>query len=170
MKGWSGDYAAWELAGNAHNTLNDHTLRYRQGRGNEWYDWQTVLTNKNIHTVLYESGSGTTGTITLQHSITNFAYLEFFLCKDSASGWWSVKVPSANGKNVQVGTQYFANSGTNESGVGLQIIGKTVTISDKTITQNTEYYMNFDKSLSGNVVGAGTQSTVKIMKILGHKY
>jgi hypothetical protein len=45
-----------------------------------------------------------------------------------------------------------------------------VTISDKTITQNQEFYMNFDKSLSGNVVGAGTQSTVKIMKILGHKY
>jgi hypothetical protein len=170
MKGWSGEYAAWELAGNANNTLNDHTLRYRQGRGNEWYDWQTVLTNKNIHTVLYESGSGTTGTITLQHSVTNFAYLEFFLCKDTASGWWSVKVPSANGKNVQIGTQYFANSGANENGVGLQIIGKTVTISDKTITQNQEYYMNFDKSLAGNVVGAGTQSTVKIMKILGHKY
>lgn len=170
MKGWSGDYAAWELAGNAHNTLNDHTLRYRQGRGNEWYDWQTVLTNKNIHTVLYESGTGTTGTITLQHSVTNFAYLEFFLYKDAASGWWSVKVPSADGKNVQIGTQYFANSGTSESGVGLQFIGKTVTISDKTITQNTEYYMNFDKSLAGKVVNAGTQTTVKIMKILGHKY
>jgi hypothetical protein len=170
MKGWSGDYAAWELAGNAHNTLNDHTLRYRQGRGNEWYDWQTVLTNKNIHTVLYASSSGTTGTITLPHSITNFAYLEIFLCKDGNSGWWSVKVPSTNGRNVQVGTQYFANSGTDTSGVGLQIIGKTITISDTTITQNQEYYMNFDKSLSGNVVGAGTQATVKIMAILGHKY
>lgn len=170
MKGWSEDYAAWELAGNAHNTLNDHTLRYRQGRGNEWYDWQTVLTNKNIYTVIYENSNGTTGTITLQHSVTNFAYLEFFLCKDAASGWWSVKVPSANGKNVQIGTQYFANTGTDTSGVGLQLIGKTITISDKTITQNSEYYINFDKSSSAKVTNAGTQQTIKIMKILGHKY
>lgn len=171
IKGWSGSTnAAWELAGNGHSNLNDDTLRYRQGMGTTWGDWQTVLTNKNVNTVLYANSNGTTGTITLSQSITSFAYIEIFLCKDAASGWWSVKVPSENGRSVQVGTQYFANSGTNESGVGLQIIGKTITVSDKTITQNQEYYMNFDKSLAGNVIGAGTQSTVKIMAVLGHKY
>lgn len=175
MKGWSGSTnAAWELAGNGHSNLNDDTLRYRQGMGQTWGDWQTVLTDKNIAAnsvaTLYENSSGTTGTITLSQSAANFAYLEFFLFKDTASGWWSVKVPSPNGKNVQIGTQYFANSGTTNSGVGLQFIGKTLTISDKTITQNQEYYMNFDKSLNGNVVGAGTQTTVKVMKVLGYKY
>lgn len=181
VKGWSGTTnAAWELAGNCHSNRNDDTLRYRQGMeyvtGSEqkWGDWQTVLTNKNIAAnsvaTLYENTSGTTGTITLSQSAANFAYLEFFLTKDTASGWWSVKVPSPNGKNVQIGTQYFANSGTTESGVGLQFIGKTLTISGTTVTQNQEYYMNFDKSLDGNVVGAGTQTTVKVMKVLGHKY
>ena len=48
MKGWTGEYAAWELAGNAHNTSNDNTLKYRQGVGDTWGGWQTVITDKNI--------------------------------------------------------------------------------------------------------------------------
>lgn len=48
MKGWTGNnYAAWELAGNAHNN-NKSDLHYRQGIGNTWDSWQTVLTDKNI--------------------------------------------------------------------------------------------------------------------------
>lgn len=179
MKGWSGTTnAAWQLAGNAHSNLSDDTLRYRQGMGTTWGDWQTVLTNKNIAansvTTLYENASGTTGTITISQSITDFAYLEFFLTKDTASGWWSVKVPSPNGKNVQVGTTYFANTGTDTSGVGLQVIGKALNVvssgNTTTITPQTEYYMNFDKNNKATVYGAGTQTTVKVMKILGHKY
>ena len=49
MKGWTGNYAAWELAGNAHNSSSDNTLKYRQGLGDTWGDWQTVITNKNIN-------------------------------------------------------------------------------------------------------------------------
>lgn len=48
MKGWTGNYAAWELAGNANEVLNDDTLKYRQGIGSTWGDWQTVITDKNI--------------------------------------------------------------------------------------------------------------------------
>lgn len=44
MKGWNGNYAAWELAGNAESSSLDHTLRYRQGIGNTWGDWQNVVT------------------------------------------------------------------------------------------------------------------------------
>ena len=46
VKGWAQDYAAWELAGNAHNTSTNNTLKYRQGRGDTWNDWQTILTDK----------------------------------------------------------------------------------------------------------------------------
>jgi hypothetical protein len=49
MKGWRGNYAAWELAGNADDSSNDNTLKYRQGIGDTWGDWQTVITNKNIN-------------------------------------------------------------------------------------------------------------------------
>lgn len=71
MKGWTGDYAAWELAGNAHSSSNDNTLKYRQGIGETWGDWQTVLTNKNINnyvgSYLPLSGGNLTGKIALPH-------------------------------------------------------------------------------------------------------
>lgn len=59
MKGWTGDYAAWELAGNAHNSasLPYSNLYYRQGIGEAWGDWQTVLTDKNIGSYAAASNS-----------------------------------------------------------------------------------------------------------------
>lgn len=86
MKGWTGDYAAWELAGNANNSLNDHTLKYRQGRGNEWYDWQTVLTNKNIgNYALSPSGATMTGTLSLGSGL-----------------WYDNKKPGLNCQNSDI--------------------------------------------------------------------
>ena len=52
VKGWKDDHAAWELAGNAHNAVEDKackSLKYRQGRGDTWQDWQTILTDKNFN-------------------------------------------------------------------------------------------------------------------------
>ena len=170
-KGYSGTYAAWELAGNAHNSSNDNALKYRQGIGDTWQDWQTVLTDKNYTdysapkpVTLYNNSSGSTGTITLSETAANFSYLEIFLYKDSTSGWWSVKVPSPNGKTVQVGTTYY----TNASGVGLQVIGKTVSISGTSITAGTEFYMNFNDS-TGAVKAIGGQTSIKIMRVDGYK-
>ena len=170
-KGYSGTYAAWELAGNAHNSSNDNALKYRQGIGDTWQDWQTVLTNKNYTdysapkpVTLYNNSSGTTGTVTLSETAANYSYLEIFLYKDGTSGWWSVKVPSPNGKTVQVGTTYY----TNASGVGLQVIGKTVSVSGTSITAGTEFYMNFNDS-TGAVKAIGGQTSIKIMRVDGYK-
>ena len=56
MKGWGGsNYAAWELAGNAESSSLDHTLRYRQGVGNTWGDWQNVVTTYDSTGVLSRS-------------------------------------------------------------------------------------------------------------------
>lgn len=49
VKGWTGDYAAWELAGNADTTSVQDTLRFRQGIGSTWGDWQSVITDANIN-------------------------------------------------------------------------------------------------------------------------
>ena len=71
MKGWTGSgYASWELAGNAHNNLNDDTLRYRQGVGETWGDWQTVLTDKNIGNYVSQSGGTSTGMLDANGGIT----------------------------------------------------------------------------------------------------
>ena len=52
VKGWNGDYAAWQLAGNANNTSVNDTLRYRQGitqsGTTSWGVWQSVLTDNNF--------------------------------------------------------------------------------------------------------------------------
>ena len=131
--------------------------------------WKEVVDSSNYKTVigpvsLYSNSSGTTGTVTLSDSAANYSYLEIFLSKDTNSGWWSVKVPSPNGKVVQVGTTYY----TNASGVGLQVIGKTVTISGTSITPGTEFYMNFNDS-TGAVKAIGGQTSIKIMKVDGYK-
>ena len=49
MTGWNDNqsYYSWELAGNAHNNSMQDTLRYRQGQGTSWGDWQSVLTDAN---------------------------------------------------------------------------------------------------------------------------
>lgn len=72
MMGWesntNGQYAAWELAGNASTSSYDDTLKYRQGVGT-WGDWQTVLTNKNIQNYSLPLSGGTlTGKLTLKGS------------------------------------------------------------------------------------------------------
>lgn len=61
VKGWQGDYAAWELAGNAHNSSLQDTLRYRQGIGSSWGAWQSILTDANFTTYLNSTYVNVTG-------------------------------------------------------------------------------------------------------------
>ena len=133
--------------------------------------WKTIFDSSNYTTYvspkpvsLYSNSSGTTGTVTLSETAENFNFIEIYLYKDSASGWWSVKIPAPNGKKVQVGTQYYTGS----TGVGLQIIGKVVTISGTTITPGTEFYMNFHDT-NKEIVALGGQTSIKIMRVYGYK-
>jgi hypothetical protein len=70
MKGLAGNNAAWELAGNAADSSNDDTLKYRQGVGDVWGEWQTVITNQNIDTYVddclpIDGSKALTGQLTL---------------------------------------------------------------------------------------------------------
>ena len=80
VKGWTGGYAAWELAGNAHTDSVNDTLRYRQGVNGAWGDWQSVLTDATYH--LYTDGryvnvTGDTMTGTLKMSTANNVAINF---------------------------------------------------------------------------------------------
>ena len=80
VKGWTGGYAAWELAGNAHTDSVNDTLRYRQGVNGAWGDWQSVLTDATYH--LYTDGryvnvTGDTMTGTLNMSTVNKVAIDF---------------------------------------------------------------------------------------------
>ena len=79
LKGWANkddtNYAAWELAGNAHSNNNDTTLKYRSGIGDTWSDWYTIARNP---VTLYNNSNGNAGTVVLSYSSANYAYLEIF--------------------------------------------------------------------------------------------
>lgn len=71
MKGWAGDYAAWELAGNASTSTSSpySNLYYRQGIGDTWENWRTILDSSNYTNYVvtpsdYVVEQGTYGNIT----------------------------------------------------------------------------------------------------------
>jgi hypothetical protein len=113
MKGWTGDYASWELAGNAHNSSVDDTLKYRQGRGDTWGDWQTVITDKNIASYanagnyLPLNGGTLNGGITLPSSQHNTA--------------GSFGLDLSNSDIIGVNGFYFKDS-TNLAGEGINFV------------------------------------------------
>lgn len=60
--------------------------------------------------VLYNSASGTAGTVTLSDSVENYTYIEIFYRSSGDNACGSVKVFSPNGKLVHLGTiHYIAN-------------------------------------------------------------
>nr|DAG46185.1 MAG TPA: protein of unknown function DUF859 [Caudoviricetes sp.] len=57
--------------------------------------------------VLYNSASGTAGTVTLSDSVENYTYLEIFYRSSGDNACGSVKVFSPNGKLVHLGTIHY---------------------------------------------------------------
>ena len=133
------------------------TMQVRSQNSKSWSGWEAIFRAKT----LYDNTAGTTGTVTLNETSANFSYLEIFLSKDSDSGEWNVRVYSPNGKKAQVGRTY-TNATIN------QVIGKTVTISGTSITQNAEGYFNLNLT-SAKVDNVGTQTTLKIVKVVGYR-
>ena len=107
MKGWSGEYAAWELAGNAHNTSRENSLRYRQGLGSTWGAWQKIVTSVDLY-----SSSGTAGTIQLSQSAANFTCLEIFYVDNTSQQPHSVRVYSPDGKRLTLSCIEPRDTGT----------------------------------------------------------
>ena len=141
-------------------TTDKSKLQLRQQVNGVWENWRNI---QEEPVVLYDGvdAGGTLETITLSESASNFSYIEIFVTKDEASGIWSVKTPSPQGRTVQIGTNYYA-------GTAYQTIGKTVKIQDNKITHNEEFYINFNKS-TGAVANLGGQNTLKILKVIGYR-
>lgn len=57
--------------------------------------------------VLYNSASGTVGTVTLSDSVANYTYIEIFYRSSGDNACGSVKVFSPNGKLVHLGTIHY---------------------------------------------------------------
>lgn len=175
MHGWSSDYAAWELAGNAHNSSRDDSLKYRQGVGDTWGDWQTVFTNKNYTnyvvakpTTLYSSSAGTYGTITLSYSAANFTYLEIFYMDNNSNGHNSIKIYSPNGKQIDISTVEPSDATASRTYIRRSLY----TISGTSLTPSTTVcgYVCIDGSTDTglDVTHVGGQNFLKIHRVIGY--
>lgn len=71
------------------------TLQIRHQSNSSWGGWFDIP----VYTVLYDNSSGTTGTVTLSVTASNFRYLDIFYSHDPSSfGYKSVRLHSPNGK------------------------------------------------------------------------
>ena len=72
MHGWTDDYAAWQLAGNAtSSTSNNSSLYFRTGIKEEWQPWHTVLDNVNTSFTQVLTSGTKIGTIKINGTSTD---------------------------------------------------------------------------------------------------
>ena len=102
---------------------------------------------------LYNSSSGTLGTVTLSDSANNYTYLEIFYGKSSIDN--SVKVVRSSGKATFI---EYVDIGS------VQLLVKTVNISGTSITNASGYYLNF----TSNTVSSGSANEIRIYRVLGY--
>ena len=113
-------------------------------------------------TVLYSSDTGTTSTVTLSESATNFTYLEIYYTR-LGSFTKSVKVHNANGKTVNLTDFYKLNDTTYQSQT------EDAKISGTTITRGKRFYANF--VIDSTAVSNGVTDTplFAITRVVGIK-
>lgn len=142
MKGWTGAYAAWELAGNAHSNSNQDTLRYRQGINNSWGAWQSVLTDANFTTYLDSTYVNVTG--------------------DTMTGTLTLTSPTGSSEGGQIVLAHTQNSNT-QNGIVIDTANSDFRIfgnPSKTGTASSNYgsiltYSPYDLKLSICSIGSG---------------
>ena len=114
---------------------------------------------QNKEVVLYNDGTGTSGTITLSETSANFSYIELFYTADSYYG--STKIYSPNGKTFGITIQYV-NSSSNAQ----YLYTTSCAVSGTSLTQ--PYALNsFLNATSVN--NYGTTPYVKIIRVVGYR-
>lgn len=107
--------------------------------------------------VLYNSASGTAGTVTLSDSAENYTYLEIFYRSSGDNACGSVKVFSPNGKLVHLGTiHYIADYDYAKFAL--------VTVSDSMIT----FSQNYQITLKSNGSTYSAENAIYITRVVGY--
>lgn len=163
LKGWpntDGNYAAWELAGNADKDNNDTTLKYRSGTGDTWSEWYTIARNP---VTLYNNSDGNAGTVALSYSSANYAYLEIFFMDNTSNGHSSVKVYSPNGKKIDLSIVEASDA----TALRTYIRRSLYTISGSTITPSPD--VSGFVLIDGNSVSHTTSvNYLRITRVVGY--
>lgn len=150
--------------------LNSSTIRYICGYNNDngvkIKDINKTELQKWLRpTELYNNSSGTTGTVTLNETSANFAYLEIFYGKNNgrtnAIVYSSTRIFSANGKKASLVWEAVETTNAN------QFICATYTISGTSLSKTYEGYVNVNTGGGHNV--SVSNNEIKVFRVVGHR-
>ena len=110
--------------------------------------------------ILYENTSGTTGTVTLSDSSSNYKYLEiFYRSNDDLYG--SIKVSNPNGKNIVIVSAIPHNNSNN-----CYLKSTSLNINSNKITVNS--YSEVALKSNGELTVDTDKNCIYITKVLGY--
>lgn len=107
--------------------------------------------------VLYNSESGTAGTVTLSDSAENYTYLEIFYRSSGDNACGSVKVFSPNGKLVHLGTIHYIADYDYAKFALVNISGSMITFSQ-----------NYQITLKNNGSEYSAENAIYITRVVGY--
>lgn len=107
--------------------------------------------------VLYNSASGTAGTVTLSDSAENYTYLEIFYRSSGDNACGSVKVFSPNGKLVHLGTIHYIADYDYAKFALVSVSGSTITFSQ-----------NYQITLKNNGSVYSAENAIYITRVVGY--
>lgn len=112
--------------------------------------------------ILYDNSSGTTGTVTLSETSTNFVYLEIFYIDTFSSKQNSKKICMSVSKTFLLdGMAYDNNKASLNYVTNYTVSGQSITVSS---------YVSFNRNYStGAIAGDLSNNYVKIYRVIGYR-
>lgn len=107
--------------------------------------------------VLYNSASGTAGTVTLSDSVENYTYIEIFYRSSGDNACGSVKVFSPNGKLVHLGTIHYIADYDYAKFALVSVSGSMITFSQ-----------NYQITLKNNGSTYSAENAIYITRVVGY--
>lgn len=107
--------------------------------------------------VLYNSASGTAGTVTLSDSVENYTYIEIFYRSSGDNACGSVKVFSPNGKLVHLGTIHYISDYDYAKFALVNVSGSMITFSQ-----------NYQITLKNNGSTYSAENAIYITRVVGY--
>ena len=185
MKGWDGNYAAWQLIGNADNNSTDDNLYFRQGSASTWNTMRKVYHDGNLSggTNVSISSSGvisSTDTDTVythptsagnKHIPTGGAAGQFLKYSASGTAVWAAPSYTTN-TDTQLSDSYVIglfSGGTNvtlASDGTISSVNTTYSVGDNGLTAKN-FTADLKTKLDGIAAGATTDQTLPTLSSLG---
>lgn len=107
--------------------------------------------------VLYNSASGTAGTVTLSDSVENYTYIEIFYRSSGDNACGSVKVFNPNGKLVHLGTIHYIADYDYAKYALVSVSGSTI-----------KFRQNYQITIKNNGSSYSAENAIFITRVVGY--